>query len=206
MYTLPIALAFFVSFGSAVTRFYEFEVNNQGKKGEFIVETNTDWAPLGASRFHELVEAEFFSGIRFFRAIEGFMAQFGISGKSSVAREWREKTIKDDPVVESNKKYTLSFATSGKDSRTTQLFINFADNSNLDGMGFSPIGKVISGFEVVDAINTKYGEGGKGDGSDGKGPSQQRLQEEGNYYLKKVFPDLSYITSVEQVMVAKKDL
>ncbi len=186
-------------------RHYEFAINNNGTKGEFIIQVDEAWAPLGAARFHELFEADFFPKVRFFRAISGFMAQFGIHGKPEVSKEWREKKLLDDPVVESNKKYTLSFATSGKDSRTTQIFINFADNANLDGMGFSPFGKVISGFDAVDAIVTKFGEGGAGDGKDGKGPSQQRIQEEGNYYLRRTFPELSYIESVIEVAVAIKD-
>jgi len=55
-------------------------------------------------------------GIRFFRVIEGFMAQFGIPGKPALAKEWREKTIKDDPVKEKNLRGFVSFATSGKNA------------------------------------------------------------------------------------------
>lgn len=105
-------------------------------------------------------------------------------------------------MVKSNEKGYVSFATSGKDSRTTQMFINLVDNKNLDDMDFSPFAKVVRGMEVVEELYSGYGEGGQGDGKDGRGPSQQRLQEEGNKYLKKVFPALSYIESVKPVAAA----
>eukprot|EP00568_Trieres_chinensis_P009517 CAMPEP_0183302200 /NCGR_PEP_ID=MMETSP0160_2-20130417/8074_1 /TAXON_ID=2839 ORGANISM="Odontella Sinensis, Strain Grunow 1884" /NCGR_SAMPLE_ID=MMETSP0160_2 /ASSEMBLY_ACC=CAM_ASM_000250 /LENGTH=157 /DNA_ID=CAMNT_0025464939 /DNA_START=7 /DNA_END=477 /DNA_ORIENTATION=+ len=118
-----------------------------GKTGAFVLEVHPDWAPLGASRFLDLVREgdAFWKGVRFFRVIEGFMAQFGIPGKPDVAASWRERTIADDEVKESNKRSYVSFATSGKDSRTTQMFVNLVDNANLDMMGFSPFGKVVEG-------------------------------------------------------------
>jgi peptidyl-prolyl cis-trans isomerase A (cyclophilin A) len=139
----------------------KFDVTSlDGKKGEagsFVMEAHSDWAPLGFARFKEMVESDFFKGIRFFRVIDGFMAQFGIHGKPKIAAEWKEKTLKDDPVIESNKRSYVSFATSGKDSRTTQMFINFGENANLDGMDFSPFAKVTEGMDVVDRI-FKIGE------------------------------------------------
>ena len=124
----------------------KFDVTSlDGKKGEtgsFTMEAHSEWAPLGFARFKEMVESDFYKGVRFFRVIDGFMAQFGIHGKPAIAAEWKEKTLKDDPVIESNKVSYVSFATSGKDSRTTQMFINFSDNANLDGMDFSPFAKV----------------------------------------------------------------
>lgn len=70
-------------------------------------------------------------------------------------------------------------------------------------MDFSPFAVVKGdGMSVVDKLYSGYGEGGSGDGSDGKGPSQGRLQEEGNKYLKKVFPALSYIESVKLLAAA----
>ena len=174
------------------------------ERKSFKVEVHPEWAPLGAARFAELVATpNFFDGVRFFRTIAGFMSQFGIPGKPAVAAAWKDKKIADDPVVESNTRGMLSFATSGKDSRTTQMFINLVDNKNLDGMGFSPFGKVVEGMETVDALYSGYGEGGAGDGSDGRGPSQGRVQEEGNKYLKRVFPKLSYIESVTAVGAAE---
>lgn len=165
--------------------------------GEFTLEIHPDWAPLGAARFLELVDTEgFWKGIRFFRVISGFMAQFGIHGKHEVSAVYREMKLKDDPVVESNKRGYISFATSGKDSRTTQMFINLVDNTNLDGMGFSPFGKVIKGMDVVDKIYSGYGEGAP----NGRGPDQGLIQDEGNRYLKRHFPNLSYVKSVKRVV------
>ncbi len=183
----------------------DFEVNfGAGKKGTISIEVHPDWAPLGAARFLELVDSGFFTGVRFFRAIKGFMAQFGISGNPEIAAEWRDKKLLDDPVTQSNTRSYLSFATSGKDSRTTQIFINLSDNKNLDGMGFAPFAIVVGGD--IDLIHTGYGEGGSGDGSDGKGPSQGRLQSEGNKYLKKTFPRLSYIESASRRVAPAAEL
>jgi len=136
--------------------------------------------------------------------IPGFMCQFGIHGDPNVSAKWREATIPDDPVKGSNTRGTITFATAGPNTRTTQLFINFADNVNLDGMGFSPFGKVIAGMDVVDKINGEYGEGAPG----GRGPDQGRIQMEGNTYLKKDFPNLDYIKSATILSVelpAKND-
>ncbi|KAJ8614257.1 hypothetical protein CTAYLR_001114 [Chrysophaeum taylorii] len=168
---------------------YHVKFSVQVRKGDlrdFVVEVHPSWAPLGAARFAELVDANFFSGCRFFRVVENFVAQFGISGKPGGAA-W--EPIPDDPVVETNAKYTVTFATSGPDSRTTQIFVNLADNSRLDAMSFAPFGKVISGSEVVDAIYSGYGEK----------PQQARIREEGNAYLKKQFPNLSYVAEVARL-------
>ena len=176
----------------------EFDVTLAPKENsKFRVRIEPSWAPLGAARFREIVDKKLFKSARFFRTISGFMTQFGIPGKPSVAAEWREKKLKDDPVVESNKRGYISFATSGKDSRTTQMFINLADNTNLDGMGFSPFGKVLgSGMtDAVDKIFSGYGEGAPS----GQGPDQGRVQSEGNKYLKRSFPKLSYINSITVV-------
>ena len=116
-------------------------------------EIHSSWAPLGAERIKEMVDDNFFKGIRFFRVINGFMAQFGIHGNPKKAAVWREKKMTDDPVKESNTRGMVSFATSGPNSRTTQMFINFGNNANLDGMGFAPFGKIVGdGMNVVDRI------------------------------------------------------
>ena len=141
------------------------------------MEIHPDWAPLGAARIQEMAEDDFFKGIRFFRVINGFMAQFGIHGKPEKAAEWRERKMVDDPVKESNGRGYVSFATSGPNSRTTQMFINFSNNQNLDGMGFAPFAKVVDGMDVVDRI---YQIGEK--------PSQGEIQSKGNKYLKTKFP------------------
>jgi peptidyl-prolyl cis-trans isomerase A (cyclophilin A) len=102
---------------------------------------------------------------------------------------WRTAQIGDDPVTQSNKRGTITFAMAGPNTRTSQVFINFADNANLDGMGFAPFGRIVSGMNVVDALNAEYGEGAPR----GRGPDQSRLQSEGNTYLMKDFPRMDYV-------------
>jgi cyclophilin family peptidyl-prolyl cis-trans isomerase len=169
-------------------------------KGKFTIEVTRSLSPNGADRFYNLVRSGYFKDVAFFRVIPGFMCQFGIHGDPGVSAKWREASISDDPVKGSNKRGTITFATAGPNTRTTQLFINFADNTNLDGMGFSPFGKVTEGMDVVDKINGEYGEGAPG----GRGPHQGRVQMQGNEYLKKDFPNLDYIKSVTIVPAATK--
>jgi len=167
-----------------------FNVQFSTTKGEFTVTAHSDWAPKGADRFHELVKSGFFSDIAFFRVLDGFVAQFGISGDPEVSARWRTNSIQDDPVVGTNTAGTLSFAMAGPDTRTSQLFINLMDNTRLDDMGFSPFAEVTDGFDVVRALHSGYGEGGPR----GSGPDQSRIQSHGNAYLRAEFPDLDYIT------------
>jgi peptidyl-prolyl cis-trans isomerase A (cyclophilin A) len=158
--------------------------------GEFVVQVTREWAPNGADRFFNLVKNGFYDEARFFRAIPNFMVQFGIHADPAVSAVWRNAQIPVDPVKQSNKRGFLTYAMGASPStRTTQVFINFRDNSNLDSMGFAPIGQVVTGMEVVDKINTVYGEGAPR----GKGPEQGRVQTEGNAYLIKNFPKLDYI-------------
>jgi cyclophilin family peptidyl-prolyl cis-trans isomerase len=168
-----------------------FRVQFDTTKGRFTITVTRSLSPNGADRFYNLVRSGYFRDIAFFRVIPGFMVQFGIHGDPKVSAKWREANISDDPVKGSNTRGTITFATAGPNTRTTQLFINFQDNNRLDGMGFSPFGKVTEGMEVVDKINGEYGEGAPG----GRGPEQGRVQAEGNAYLKKDFPNLDYIKS-----------
>ncbi|MBI5094347.1 MAG: peptidylprolyl isomerase [Candidatus Hydrogenedentes bacterium] len=163
----------------------EFECSN----GTFTIECHGAWAPLGAARFKELVEAGFFSELRFFRVVPNFIVQFGISGDPGTAATWRDKRIADDPVTQTNAAGTLTFATAGPKTRTTQLFINLKDNAFLDSQGFSPFGKVTSGMDVVKAITAEYGEK----------PDQGQIQSRGNAYLTEKFPKLDYIKSARVV-------
>jgi peptidyl-prolyl cis-trans isomerase A (cyclophilin A) len=158
-------------------------------KGAFVVEVQRDWAPNGADRFYNLVKNGFYDNVRFFRVISGFMVQFGINGDPKLSAHWRDARIKDDPVKQSNRRGTITYAMAGPDTRTSQVFINFADNGNLDRSGFSPFGRVISGMNVVDALNAEYGEGAPR----GRGPDQGRLQMEGNAYLAKEFSRMDYV-------------
>jgi len=174
----------------------EFTVNLDGQNnGKFTVEVHPDWAPKGAARFYELVQNGFFSDVRFFRVVSDFMAQFGINGNPAVMGKWRDANIPDDPAKESNHRGYVTFANAGPNTRSTQLFINFKDNAFLDSQGFPPIGKVTKGMDVVDALYSGYGEGAPS----GNGPEQSLIQSEGNAYLSKDFPRLSYITSARVV-------
>jgi len=168
-------------------------------KGKFTIDVTRSLAPNGADRFYNLAKSGFFTDIAFFRVIPGFMCQFGIAGDPAVAAKWRDADISDDPVKGSNTRGAITFATAGPNTRTTQLFINFGDNTGLDGQGFAPFGKVTEGMDVVDKINGEYGEGAPS----GSGPDQQRIQNEGNAYLKKDFPKLDYIKSVTLITEKK---
>jgi peptidyl-prolyl cis-trans isomerase A (cyclophilin A) len=159
--------------------------------GTFVIDVHRAWSPNGADRFYNLVRAGYYGNVAFFRVIEGFMAQCGIHGRPEVSRAWHDANIADDPVVEHNTRGMVSFATAGPNTRTTQFFINFADNSRLDGMGFSPFGRVRD-MAVVDRLDGRYGEGAPG----GRGPSQERMEREGNTYLRASYPGLDYIESV----------
>lgn len=160
-------------------------------KGAFVIEVTRAWAPNGADRFYNLVKNGYFDDCRFFRVLSGFMVQFGINGDPAVNNVWREARIKDDPVQESNKRGYVTYAMGGPNTRTTQIFISFADrNTFLDSQGFAPFGKVVEGMEVVDKLYSGYGEGSD---MGGQGPAQGRSQMEGNAYLTKSFPNLDYI-------------
>jgi peptidyl-prolyl cis-trans isomerase A (cyclophilin A) len=169
-----------------------YKVNFDTSAGTFVVEVTRDWAPHGADRFYNLVKNGFYDHARFFRVISGFMVQFGISGDPAISPVWRSAQIPPDKVKQQNRRGYITFAMAGSpDTRTTQVFINFADNTNLDAQGFAPFGRVVSGMNVVDKLFSGYGEGAPG----GRGPSQGRLQAEGNAYLEKEFPKLDYIRS-----------
>ncbi len=154
-------------------------------KGVFVIEVTRAWAPQGADRFYNLVKNGYYNECRFFRVVSNFMVQFGINGNPSLNTVWRQSRIPDDPVKQSNQRGYITFATAGPNSRTTQVFINFKDNSGLDSQGFAPFGKVVEGMKVVDSIYSGYGES----------PNQGNIQMQGNAYLEKSFPKLDYIKS-----------
>jgi peptidyl-prolyl cis-trans isomerase A (cyclophilin A) len=159
-----------------------YTVKFETTAGDFVVLVHRDWAPRGAGRFYELVKSGFYDDCRFFRVVSGFMVQFGINGNPSTQQSW-ERSLKDDPAKESNRRGYMTFATSGRDSRTTQVFINFVDNAFLDSQGFSPFAEVIEGMDNVDKINAEYGES----------PDQGQINSSGNTYLNAQFPKLDYI-------------
>ena len=167
-------------------------------KGDFLVELNREWAPNGVDRFYNLVSVGYYQDIAFFRVLGGFMAQFGMHGSPDINGAWKSSKIKDDKVIQSNKRGYVTFAMAGPNTRTTQLFINYGNNERLDKQGFAPIGKVIDepgkggGMMVVNKLYGDYGEGAPR----GRGPSQGKLAKQGNSYLKKEFPNLDYIKSI----------
>ncbi|MBI2403710.1 MAG: peptidylprolyl isomerase [Gemmatimonadetes bacterium] len=151
--------------------------------GDFEIEVTRAWAARGADRFYNLVRHGYYDQARFFRVMPNFVVQFGINGDPAISKWWRNARIPDDPVTQSNKRGTITFATAGVDSRTTQVFINYADNAQLDAQGFSPFGRVSSGMPVVERINASYGQT----------PNQSMIQQQGNAYLQTNFPNLDYI-------------
>jgi len=161
----------------------KFRVKFETSCGDFTVEVQRDWAPLGADRFHELVQAGFYDECRFFRVVPGFVVQWGMNGDPAVYAKWKDREIKDDKVTQSNRAGMITFASRGPNTRTCQLFINLADNERLDDLGFAPFGKVVEGMDVVKKITSEYGQR----------PQQPLIQEEGNAYLKKEFPKMDYI-------------
>lgn len=158
-------------------------------KGDIDIELHKDWAPLGVARFRELVESGYFDGARFFRVVPGFVVQFGIAANPLLTAKWDGSEIQDDPVLQSNTRGIVTFATAGRNTRTTQLFINLADNPRLDNMGFAPIGRVVRGMDSVDSIDSRYGEA----------PQQPRIEGEGEAYLSREFPNLDKIVSASVI-------
>jgi len=166
-----------------------FKVKFDSSAGPFVVEVTRAWAPNAADHFYTLVKNGFYNEARFFRVVPGFMVQFGINADPAVQAKFKN-SIQDDPVKESNKKGYVTFAqTSAPNSRSTQIFVNYRDNTNLDKQGFAPFGQVTSGMDVVDKLYSGYGEGAPS----GRGPEQGRIQAEGNAYLVKDFPKLDYV-------------
>lgn len=166
-----------------------FRVKFQTSQGDFIVEAVHDWAPHGVNRFHELVQMRYFDQGRIFRVVPGFIAQFGVHRDFNVHGTWRELYIVDDPPKQKNLRGTLSFAQSGPGTRTTEIFINLADNPALDEERFVPFAKVVEGMDVVDKFYSGYGEMRP----QGKEIDPRRVEGETNEYLVQRFPKLDYI-------------
>lgn len=171
-----------------------FTVQLDTTKGPILIDVDRSWAPLGADRFFNLVTIGYYDDVAFFRVVEGFVAQAGIHGDPAVNRVWKKALIRDDPVVGTNEEGTVTFATSGRDARTTQFFINFRNNARLDAMGFSPFGRVRD-MSSARALYAGYGEGAPS----GRGPQQGRLHREGNVYLREGWPELDFIRTARVV-------
>lgn len=171
-----------------------FNVKFTTTKGEFVVRVRRSWSPKGADRLYYLFNARYYDGVVFYRVVPGFMAQFGFNSDPKISAAWFNRTIPDEPVKVSNSRGTMSFAARGPNTRTTQLFINFGNNAQLDGMRFAPVASVVTGMAVVDSIYKGYGEG----------PDQGMITKDGNAYLKKAFPKLDAIVTARVSQEWKK--
>lgn len=176
----------------------EYDVKFVTTAGEFTVKVTRAWAPNGADRFYNLVRHHFYDGASFFRVLSGFMAQFGLSAYPEVNKAWENANIKDDPLVQSNHRGFVTFATAGPNTRTTQVFVSFGNNEALDRQGFTPFAVVSDGMDVVDKLYSGYGEGAP----DGHGPDQGLIGNRGRAYLEKSFPKLDSIRSATIVPAA----
>ena len=161
----------------------EFKVRFDTSKGPVVIEVHREWAPNGVDRFYQLVKSGYYDEARFFRVVPNFVVQWGINKDPKISQKWSQNFIPDDPVKESNRRGYITYAKRGPDTRTTQLFINLADNASLDAMGFAPFGKVSEGMEVVQNLYSGYGQT----------PDQSLIQLQGNDYLQSQFPQLDYI-------------
>src|SRR5262245_52323553 len=172
----------------------------QTSRGDFFVQVVRVWAPRGADRFYNLVRNGFYDGNRFYRVIEGFVAQWGASGDPAVNRAWARQCIRDDPVKRTNIRRAVTFAFGRPNTRATQVFVNYGVNDQLDQAGFAPFGEVIEGMEVVDSIYSGYGDGPPR----GSGPDASRVNKEGNVYLAREFPRLDSIAHARIVAESKR--
>lgn len=164
-----------------------YDVDVETTQGTFVIAVDRALAPRGADRFYRLARAGYFDDSRFFRVVPGFIAQFGIPGDPAISRVWRDRAMPDDSARTSNVRGTIAYAMTGPNTRTTQLFISLVDNSRIDVQGFAPIGRVVSGMDVVDRLYGGYGETAGGGMRAGK---QDRMMNEGNRHLDADFPKL----------------
>ena len=168
----------------------QFKVKFTTTKGDFVIQVNRAWSPNGADRFYNLVKIGYFQDIAIFRAIKGFMFQFGIHGDPKVSKVWSKAEIPDDPNAGiTNAPGTICFAKTGApDSRSTQMFVNLGNNGPLDKQGFTPFGNVVEGMDVVKKINTEYGEN--------RGNVQGEFKRLGNEFILRKYPNIDLIKSV----------
>jgi peptidyl-prolyl cis-trans isomerase A (cyclophilin A) len=172
-----------------------FRVRVETSEGDFLVDVYRSWAPLGADRFYNLVAAGYFDDTRIYRVLDGFVAQFGLNGDPWVNQAWKTEFLVDDPVVRENTRGRVTFAKGGRHSRTTEVFVNLRDNTQLDANQFAPFGEVVEGMDVVDRFYAAYGDGPPR----GDGPYQAMVEARGNAYLDEEFPELTRIVRASLV-------
>jgi peptidyl-prolyl cis-trans isomerase A (cyclophilin A) len=179
----------------------KFYVKLDTSKGDIVIEVVREWAPRGVDRFYQLVNDGFFDGSRFYRVLRGFAAQFGISKDPKSNELWRQLLLPDDPVKQSNKRGYVSFANRGPNTRSTQIFVNLKNNSNLDSRNFAPIGRVVEGIENAANLYAGYGEVMTLGGS---GPDPAKLEAMGDEYAQRSFSRLDTINSAKVIDYAPK--
>lgn len=164
-----------------------FQVKFETTRGDFTMDVTRAWAPIGVDRFYNLVKHHFYDNMVVFRAVPGFVVQFGISSYPPVSAAWENANIKDDPVTQSNKRGYVTYAkTSQPNSRSTQIFISFKDNSFLDSQGFAPFATVdAAGMKVVEMLYDQYGDQPTGE--------QDQISKLGKAYLDSKYPKLDVI-------------
>lgn len=169
-----------------------FRVRMETSKGPIVIQVNRAWSPNGVDRFHQLVEAGYYDDVRFFRVVPGFVVQFGMHGDSARNAQWSTNGLIDEPVMQPNRRGTVTYAKSSMpNSRTTQLFINLADNTTLDQQGFAPFGEVVEGMSVIDALYSGYGDQPTG--------RQGEIAAQGNAFLNREYPRLDFIKTAKVV-------
>jgi cyclophilin family peptidyl-prolyl cis-trans isomerase len=173
------------------------QIRCETSKGTLDIDLHPEWSPQGVERFLALVRDDFFSDIALFRSVEDFLVQFGISSSGDVNRKWATPIRDDVNLHVPFETGTLSFAGSGPNSRTTQLFFSYKNNPGLGSSSWeTPLGRVTP--ETLPILNSFYK--GYGDQSPwGSGPDQGRIHQEGNTYLRRDFPLLDFIHSCVEV-------
>jgi cyclophilin family peptidyl-prolyl cis-trans isomerase len=166
----------------------DYKVLMATSKGDITIEVHRDWAPIGAQRFYDLVQSGFYDNARFFRYVPNFIIQFGLAADPALTKKW-DKNLADDPVTHTNRAGSVTFATAGRNTRTTQVFFNLRSNRSLDEQGFAPFAQIVDGMDITAKIYSGYGEQ----------PDQDAIQLQGNAYLLKSYPKLDYIKTAKVI-------
>jgi peptidyl-prolyl cis-trans isomerase A (cyclophilin A) len=162
-----------------------------------LVRANRAWSPTGVDRLYGLVRNKYYDSVAFYRVVPRFVAQFGFTRDSAVNAAWSQARLNDEPVKTSNVRGTLVYARSGPNTRSVQMYFNIVDNARLDtlnGFGFPPIARIVTGVDVLDSLYSGYGNN----------PQQGQISRRGNAYLKEQFPQLDYIVSARVVKTFRK--